>query len=121
MQKVDNTTKVAKHPLDPPRRQSIRPISYMTAVKYPPKQNGAKVSTSEQKGGEHPSNDDHYNLDDADEMSEGRQMTTIIIGRASKTTLPGRERCHRRRRRPTYKVKAFTRKAPRRGGKRGKE
>jgi hypothetical protein len=46
--KINNTTKVANHPPDPPRRQSIRPNSnMMTAAKHSPDQqhdNGGKAS-----------------------------------------------------------------------------
>ena len=46
--KATTRQKVAKHPPDPPRRQSIRPNnSTKTAAKHPPWQNNGNVSANE--------------------------------------------------------------------------
>jgi hypothetical protein len=69
---------VAKHPPDPPRRQSIRLkwsstrqwrqsiCKSKTATKYPP---------TNRRAVKHPPDYNHYNPDDADETSEGRRRS----------------------------------------------
>lgn len=68
--------KVAKHPPNPPRRQSIRskqspPITNTTAVaKHLPEQNCGRVFTSDGRAAKHLLNSNQSNPDDAEQRAK---------------------------------------------------